>query len=202
MEPAARTYNLGIDVLLLCTANQCRSPMAEALLRHHLAGAGIEARVSSAGLYEGGAPATGHGIAAMAARGHNLAGHRSRRMDVVMLQRADLIIGMAREHVREAAVLEAGLLAKAFTLKELVRGAEAFGARSAREPLGEWLERIAAARDRQSLLGVGHDDELDVQDPVGRGRADYEVTADLLDDLLGRVVGLAFPVDRNAERSA
>ena len=53
---SARTYNPPIDVLLLCTANQCRSPMAEVLLRHHLAAAGIEATVSSAGLYEGGAP--------------------------------------------------------------------------------------------------------------------------------------------------
>ncbi|MEO7572990.1 MAG: hypothetical protein ABIX10_11205 [Acidimicrobiales bacterium] len=193
-------------MLLLCTANQCRSPMAEVLLRHLLAEAGIEATVSSAGLYPGGAPATGHGIAVMADRGHDLEAHRSRRMEADMLERADLVIGMAREHVREAAVLEAGALAKTFTLKELVREAEAVGPRSAEEPLSTWLSRIAGTRPRQSLLGIGHDDELDVADPVGRGRADYEVTADLLDDLLSRVVRLAFPsvpaADRREERSA
>ena len=36
-------------------------------------------------------------------------------------------------------------------------------------------------------------------DPVGRGRAEYEVTADLLDRLLGEVVDLAFPVRTRAE---
>ena len=38
-----------IDILILCTGNTCRSPMAEALLRATLADRGIEARVSSAG---------------------------------------------------------------------------------------------------------------------------------------------------------
>ncbi len=174
--------------------------MAEALLRRHLAEAGIEATVSSAGLYEGGAPATGHGIAAMAARSLDLEAHRSRRMEPGMLQRADLIIGMAREHVREAAVLEAGALTKTFTLKELVREAESVGPRSDDEQLSTWLGRIARTRTRHSLLGVGHDDDLDVADPVGRGRADYEVTADLLDDLLARLVRLAFPSAPGADR--
>ena len=50
-----------------------------------------------------------------------------------------------------------------------------------------------------SLLGVTHDDELDVADPVGRGRAEYEITADLLDRLLGEVVDLAFPVRTRPE---
>jgi len=180
--------------------------MAEVLLRDHLATAGIEATVSSAGLYESGAPATGHGISTMADRGLDLDGHRSRRMEVAMLQRADLVVGMAREHVREAAVLQPAALVKSFTLKELVRGGEAIGPRKPDEPLDSWLGRIAATRRRESLLGVGHDDELDVQDPVGRSRADYEDTADLLDRLLGRLVSLAFPGiptgARGEERSA
>ncbi len=175
-------------------------------MRRLLAEAGIEATVSSAGLYEGGAPATAYGVAAMAARGLELEDHRSRHLEPGMLQRADLIIGMAREHVREAAVLEIGALTKTFTLKELVRGAESVGPRATDERLSTWLRRIAGTRTRQTLLGVGHDDELDIADPVGRGPAEYEVTADLLDDLLARVVRLAFPsapgVSRREERSA
>lgn len=177
--------------------------MAEVLLRHRLTGADVDATVSSAGLYAGGAPATGHGIAAMADRGLDLEDHRSRRVEVTMLHQADLVIGMAREHVREAAVLDPNVLAKTFTLKELAHGAEAVGPRAANEPLDAWLGRIAAGRRRGALLGVGHDDELDVEDPVGRARADYEVTADLLDQLLGRVVALAFPAAaRQQEQSA
>lgn len=189
----ARTYNPPIDVLLLCTANQCRSPMAEVLLRHHLAEAGVEATVSSAGLYEGGAPATAHGQAAMADRGLDLTAHRSRHLEPEMLVAADLVIGMTREHVREAAVMGNGVLGKAFTLKELVQRGEAVGPRPSDLSVERWIERVGAGRRSDDLIGIGHDDAFDVEDPVGRGRADYEVTATLLDDLLARVVTLAWP---------
>jgi protein-tyrosine-phosphatase len=177
--------------------------MAEVLLRGHLAAAGVEATVSSAGLYEGGAPATDHGVSVMADRGLDLSAHRSRQVDAEMLGRADLVIGMARAHVREAAVLHPDTLRKTFTLKELARGAQAAGTRGPDEPLADWLARIARLRSRTDLVGVGYDDQLDVDDPVGRSRTDYEVTAALLDDLLGTVVALAFPADAHPqERSA
>jgi protein-tyrosine-phosphatase len=197
-EPG-RPYNPVIDLLVLCTANQCRSPMAEVLLRRHLEVAGVDAAVSSAGIYQGGVPATHHGVDAMAARGLDLGAHKSRQMDAEMLRRADLVIAMARMHVREAAVLAPEVLRKTFTLKELSRVAAAVGERARDEPLDGWLARIASGRVTRSLVGVGHDDALDVADPVGRGRGAYEATADLLDRLLGEVVDLAFPVHCRAE---
>ena len=51
-------------------------------------------------------------------------------------------------------------------------------------------------------MGVGYDEQFDVDDPVGRDRKAYEVTADLLDDLLAAVVELAFSADREQERTA
>lgn len=177
--------------------------MAEVLLRERLAAAGVEATVSSAGLYEGGAPATDHGVSVMAERGLDLSAHRSRQLDTDMLERADLVIGMARAHVREAVVLHPDAQWKTFTLKELARGAQAVGTRGPDEPLSDWLARIARSRSRTDLVGVGYDDQLDVDDPIGRGRADYEATAALLDDLLAAVVAFAFPVDAHRqERSA
>ena len=175
--------------------------MAEVLLRRHLERVGVEATVSSAGLYEGGAPATDHGIAAMADRGLDLSGHTSRRLSDDMVRRADLVIAMTRFHAREAAVLQPDTLRKTFTLKELARGAAVAGPRGGDESFEEWLGRIAAQRSTSALLGVGHNEELDVADPVGGSRADYEATADLLDRLLGEVVGLAFPLV-NEGRSA
>ena len=117
---------------------------------------------------------------------------------------AYLIIGMAREHIREVAVLDDKALAKAFTLKELVAAATAVGPRRAGESFDQWLARVGAGRRREALLGVGHDDDLDIEDPVGRPRWAYEVTADELDDLLAQLVAVAWPrSDRaDAERSA
>ncbi|HEY9556191.1 MAG TPA: hypothetical protein VIR58_05620, partial [Acidimicrobiales bacterium] len=106
---------------------------------------------------------------------------------------ADLVVGMAREHVREVAVLDPGALARTFTLKELVRAGAAIGHRRPDEALDAWLRRAGAGRRKDLLVGVGHDDSYDIEDPVGRGRDDYEITADELDGLLARLVELAWP---------
>jgi protein-tyrosine phosphatase len=199
-----RTYNRSIELLLLCTANQCRSPMAEVLLRHRLEAAGADVRVSSAGLHQGGRPATDHGLAAMADRGLDLSAHVSRQLDRDLVARADLIIGMAREHVREVVVLDRNALARTFTLKELVRDGTAVGPRLDGEALGDWLARVAVNRRPATLLGVGHDDAYDIADPVGRGRADYEVTAKELDHLVALLVEMGWPAQagHGRERSA
>ena len=192
-DGGSATYNRRIDVLILCTANQCRSPMAEALLRHRLHAHGVPAAVSSAGLLPPGSPATAEAVATMKARGLELDAHRSRRIDRELLAGADLILAMTREHVREVAVLDPPALARTFTLKELVRAGWDVGPRRAGETLGAWLDRVGSNRRREALLGVGHDPEYDVEDPVGRPRADYEDTAEELEHLLERVVALVWP---------
>jgi len=164
--------------------------MAEVLLRHHLTAAGVPATVSSAGLLPGGQPATSHGQAVMAARGLDLSRHVSRQLAPDLVAGADLVVGMAREHVREVAVMAAGALERTFTLKELVALGERTGPREAGEPLADWLRRVARGRDTKRLLGMGHDPDYDVEDPIGQDRPAYEATADELDDLLDRLVTL------------
>jgi len=178
--------------------------MAEVLLRHRLEDVDDTVTVTSAGLYESGRPATPHGVAAMRDRGLDLVPHRSRKVGSEMLQAADLIIGMSREHVREVAVVEPSAVDRSFTLKDLVRLGEQAGGREPSEPLTAWLARISVARRRDDLVGVGHDDAYDIADPVGRDRADYEATADELDGLLARLVALLWSTSaaHEQERSA
>ncbi len=203
-ERGWRIYNRKIDVLLLCTANQCRSPMAEALLRHRLDEQGVDATVSSAGLYPSGSPATAEAMQVMADRGLDLEEHRSRQVEAGLLAKADLVIAMTREHVREVAVIEAGSLHRTFTLKELVRSGLDTGPRRQGESVVAWLGRAGAGRRREALLGVGHDPTYDIDDPVGRPLAVYQVTAAELEDLIDRLVQLVWPagVDGARERSA
>jgi protein-tyrosine-phosphatase len=193
-----RIYNRRIDVLLVCTANQCRSPMAEVLLRDLIATHGLQARVISAGLYPSGNPATDDAIRVMAERGLDLQAHRSRQLEPSILTAADLIVTMTREHVREVAVTDLAHLDKTFTLKELVSLGDALGSRREDEPLEAWLGRLGAGRQRSALLGVGHDPDYDVEDPIGTSTARYRDTAAELDELLRQLVDHAWPVDRTA----
>lgn len=167
--------------------------MAEVLLRRRLDAAGADVKVASAGLYPGGRPATAHGQAAMADRGLDLSGHQSSQLDRTLVGATDLVIAMAREHVREVAVIDATALARAFTLKELVRAATAVGPRHGDESLADWLARVGSGRRREALLGVGHDEAYDIEDPVGGTRSDYEATADEIDHLLALLVDMAWP---------
>lgn len=93
-------------ILIVCTGNTCRSPMAEALLRSKFEkrfGGETEASrrvyVASAGLnaFPGG-PASIEAQATMAARGLSLVEHQSRSVTTHALQTADLILTMTRSH--------------------------------------------------------------------------------------------------------
>jgi len=163
--------------------------MAEALLREELAAAGVEAHVHSAGLFDDdGRPASEDGVAVMAARGIDTSRHLSRRMTSDMLRHADMVIGMAREHVREAVLMLPDVWARTFTLKELVRRGTDVGPRAAGQPLDEWLAKVHAGRTRSDLLGSSEAD--DVADPIGQPLAVYERTADELSSLTTRLASL------------
>jgi len=169
------------EILLLCTANVCRSVMARAMLSAQLSTRGVTAGVTSAGIGGGGEPPLPEVISVMAARGIDVTGHRSRLATADDLARADLVLGLAREHVRHAAVLLPAAWPRAFTLLELLRRGHQVGPRSPAEPLGDWLARAAGDRDRRDLLGSSPAD--DVADPAGGPLRGYQATADLLDQL-------------------
>ncbi|MDQ4131965.1 MAG: hypothetical protein M3179_01905 [Actinomycetota bacterium] len=174
--------------MFLCTGNICRSPIAEVLLRTRLAERGVDAHVHSAGLLMDGQSASPLSVEVMTVRGLDLSTHRSRRMTRELLLDADLILGMAREHVREAAVLVPERWPRAFTLKEVVRRAQQTGPRQEGESLDAWLARVHEGRSLRDLAGWSDDD--DVADPIGKPHAVFERTAAELDDLTRRLVEL------------
>ncbi|MCP4250417.1 MAG: threonylcarbamoyl-AMP synthase [bacterium] len=100
-------------VLLVCTGNTCRSPMAAGLLGHLLAEelglspSELEAAgwmVASAGTYAGaGMRAADEAVEVMRRLGLDISGHRSRPVTIEEVERADLIYTMTGLH--RAAVL-------------------------------------------------------------------------------------------------
>lgn len=174
-------------VLLLCTANQCRSPMAEAILR----AARPDLEVRSAGRLPGGVPASATAVKVMAERGLDLSGHVSRTATSELLGEADLVVAMTREHVRDAVLLRPDVRPRAFPLKDLVRRAEKVGSRSPDQELEAWLSDVGWGRTTADLLGASEAD--DVADPIGLSVGHYRSCADELTRLLGRMADLAFP---------
>jgi protein-tyrosine phosphatase len=187
-----------VRVLVLCTANQCRSPMGEVLLRARLAELGVDAEVASAGRLPGDVPASEGAVLAMAGRGLDLAEHRSRTCTRDDLRGADLVIAMAREHVRDAVLSHPEAFSRIYTLKELARRASAVGPRRSSEDLPEYLARVHAGRTHADLLGASEQD--DVADPMGGSDREYEATATELEGLIGRVVTLLWPAGVRSAR--
>lgn len=183
------------SVLVLCSANQCRSPMAGALLGRRLASPRTPVMVRSAGILPGDLLPEGQRpppevILALGAYGLDLSGHRSRRVTLGDLAQADLVLGMSREHVRHAVVVAPDTWPRVFTLRELIRRGEQTGPRVPGERLADWLARVHEGRERGALLGDSPVD--DVADPMGGPPQAYADMAALLDALMGRLAGLCW----------
>ncbi|WP_164100472.1 Sua5/YciO/YrdC/YwlC family protein [Candidatus Laterigemmans baculatus] len=89
-------------LVIVCTGNTCRSPMAEVLLRERfrkLTGREDAVGVVSAGLNAfAGDPAATPAVEVMGRRGLDLTGHASQPMSEQLLQLADVILTMTRGH--------------------------------------------------------------------------------------------------------
>src|ERR671927_221269 len=89
-------------ILFVCTGNICRSPTAEAVLRHLAAAEGLELHIESAGIgdwHVGAAPderAQKHAKE----RGYDLSALRARQVTPEDFARFDLILAMDRGHLR------------------------------------------------------------------------------------------------------
>lgn len=177
-------------VIVVCTGNVCRSPIAEGLVRRateHRA-VSVPITVSSAGTagWEG-SPATPEAVEAAAERGVDISGHIATRLRPGMAADADLVLCMAVEHRDQIARDEPEAADRTFTLKELVRLLED-GAGAAATPAA----RIAAAaRARAGAPGVAHREE-DIADPLGLPRDGYRAIASELDDWIARLVPALF----------
>jgi protein-tyrosine phosphatase len=185
------------SILVVCTGNVCRSPIAAGALRTELerrfgshapdvASAGIGAWERSA--------ATPEAIDAAAERGIDISAHRGRQLVRPIVDDADLVVAMAAEHRKAVADLAANAAPKTFTLKELVRLLEAVPPASVdhEDPRRTLTTRVA---DADRLRGQGFEGapfDEDVADPIGMPLEMYRAVAWELDEWGKRLVAGVF----------
>ena len=191
-EPRAEPVAESFRILVVCTANICRSVMAERMIRREIAARGVVAEASSCGLLFDGEPASDTVIAVLGERGLDARDHVSRRFTEELVAGADLVVTMERMHARELSVAVAGASARIHTLGALVEWLDDQPFED--ESPADRVAAFAAGRRSSDLLGNGPDE---VDDPHGRSKRVHRRTADrlerlgagLVDGLFGRTGG-------------
>ncbi|SEF17209.1 Low molecular weight phosphotyrosine protein phosphatase [Jiangella alba] len=177
---------VSIDVLFVCTAGRCRSPIAAAMLDTYAPRAGSPLVGRSGALVGAHGSVPPVGITVMRERGLELGGHRSLPVTPAAVASAALVLGMEREHVR--AVVDAGPDAwvKTFTLKDFVRRVEKAAVRGRHQRFTDWLHHVGEGRTRDDIAGDDPDDDL--VDPYGQRASVWREVVDELDDLVRRLI--------------
>ena len=122
-----------MKVLVVCTGNTCRSPMAQAILERLGRERDVEVRSAGTGAWEE-APASSAALRTVERHGLSLGEHRSRPLAPDLLDWADHVLVMERAHKR--VVERMGAAEKVTLLSEYGGDGEDIA-----DPLGEAEER-------------------------------------------------------------
>ncbi len=106
------------QILFICTANICRSPMAEYLTKKMLIKNHLAFRVASAGFLEGGFPISKGSRIFLTENNIDASKHISQKVNRQIVQDSFLILTMTEMHKQRLLELEPNAVYKVFTLSE------------------------------------------------------------------------------------
>ena len=179
-------------VLVVCTGNICRSPLAEQLIEARFTQAGIAAVVHSAGTRALVAHAMTPEAASLSQQyGGDPAYHAARQLTSDLVAGADLVLTATREQRSEVVSLHPRASRYAYTLPQFARVLSAMLAEerpgesttahdpAAAETLRSILVDVAASRGLAPP--PGHPDDDDIVDPYRRSQTVYDEAGRIID---------------------
>jgi low molecular weight protein-tyrosine phosphatase len=184
VEPADR-----FRIVVVCTGNRFRSPLAEHVLRRETEGLPVDVR--SVGVLDlGGIEALPEALEAGRGLGLDLSAHRTCVLAPEPLEGADLVLGFERAHVAQAVVAGGAPLERTFTLPEVVELLPPGPPAGVEDPVGRARALVASVAGRRPDPRTSPLPEL--ADPLGRSRSFFRQTAEQVDELSRRLVRQLF----------
>jgi len=153
-----------MNVLLVCTGNTCRSPIASEMLKEMADEVPLlknNIKVKSAGTFAAeDIPATEKAISVMQSRGYDIKRHKSAQFDVEKAEWADLILTMEAKHIEHIEAMVPEAEDKSHTFLGYADGVD----------------------------GYPGDGRYDIADPYGEPYEEYVEVADIIEQGLKRII--------------
>jgi protein-tyrosine phosphatase len=190
------------EILFVCHANLCRSPLAERLARRAfdetfgVLGSVVETSSAGTHAYEGSMMHRGSATV-LAQSGINPNGFASRSLTSSVLATADLVLTAEREHRAACVSLTPAKAGQVFTLRQFTRMVtdvpppSGLAEMTVPDRLRALVEQVNA--NRHVVPAVSREDD-DLPDPVGRPLEAFEICAEEIRDSLAaitRVIAVA-----------
>lgn len=172
-----------VTVLFVCTANVCRSPLAEAWAIGHASQANAPLRARSASIHEVTRKVHPMVERILGERNQKPVRTHSQPLSSQLVDEADLIMTMTGRHAISVAGKFRAARTKVFMLDHFVRAAPP---RSMDESITAWLRQI----NKMPRTYPNQMDANDIADPVDQDEDTFRAISDQIDAATQRLVGL------------
>ena len=180
------------NVLVVCTANHCRSPIAEQLLTAAVAeqfGDDNSWNISSAGSdVDRIRPLHKFAEEVLRERGVLIPGHRAVQVTRDQIMDADLILTAARQHRAAVVTIAPPALGRTFTIRQFARLVDQIEPITSTDPVELGRQLVDDAKFARGMMQPVPVEQDDVADPMGRPITVFRECADQLDDAVQRIL--------------